>query len=307
MSKAARLREQSARERIAAQQAAAKRSEARRRMIVVATSVLAVIAVAVALVITYNLRSKTPASSATGRGGSYGTVLPASVVSDVTGVPAATLESVGSGSVPSYANSTYSPPPLNPISGSPPLVSNGKPEMLYIGAEFCPYCAAMRWAMAVALSRFGHFTTQLHGIHSSSSDVYPSTPTLTFYKAGYTSPYFVFTPVENETITHAPLQNTTASQQALWQKYDSSDGSVGYPFIDFGNKVVIKAPLYSPGVLSGLSWAQVASQLSNPSSQVAKAIDGTANYISAAICKMTGNADSAVCSSSAVSKLEAGI
>ena len=46
--------------------------------------------------------------------------------------------------------------------------------MLYIGAEFCPYCAAMRWSMAVALSRFGTFTP-LHGIHSSSTDVDPST------------------------------------------------------------------------------------------------------------------------------------
>jgi hypothetical protein len=29
----------------------------------------------------------------------------------------------------------------------------GKPEMLYIGAEFCLYCAELRWPLAVALSR----------------------------------------------------------------------------------------------------------------------------------------------------------
>src|SRR5438874_585634 len=62
-----------------------------------------------------------------------------------------------------------------------PLTKDGKPEVLYIGDEYCPYCAAERWAMAVALSKFGTFTG-LRGIRSSSSDAFPSTPTLTFYK-----------------------------------------------------------------------------------------------------------------------------
>ena len=98
----------------------------------------------------------------------------------------------------------------------------------------------MRWSMAVALSRFGTFSTPLHGIHSSSTDTDPNTPTLTFYKSSYSSPYLTFTPVENEDRNHGALQNTTAAQQALWQKYDSSATGVGYPFIDFGNKYVIK-------------------------------------------------------------------
>ncbi len=94
------------------------------------------------------------------------------------------------------------------------LTSNGKPEMLYIGAEFCPYCAAMRWSMAVALSRFGTLWP-LRGIHSSPTDVFPNTATLTFYKSSYASKYLIFTPVENETVTQAPLQQTTAEQQKI--------------------------------------------------------------------------------------------
>ncbi len=35
----------------------------------------------------------------------------------------------------------------------------GKPEVLFVGAEFCPFCAAERWPLIVALSRFGHFST----------------------------------------------------------------------------------------------------------------------------------------------------
>ena len=47
--------------------------------------------------------------------------------------------------------------------------------MLYIGAEFRPYCAELRWSMAVAY-RFGTFITPLRGIHSSPSDVFPTPP-----------------------------------------------------------------------------------------------------------------------------------
>ena len=212
----------------------------------------------------------------------------------VTSVPASTLDQVGIGSVLSYQ-----PTPIQAISDKP-LTSNGKPEMLYIGAEYCPYCAAMRWSMAVALSRFGTFTTPLHGIHSSSTDVNPNTPTLTFYKSSYSSPYLTFTPVENETVTKAPLQQTTAEQQALWVKYDSTAQGVGYPFIDFGNKYVIKVPSYDPGILAGMTWGQVAAALHDPSSKVAQAVNGTANLITAAICKMTNGQPGSVCTSAGV-------
>jgi len=294
MSKATRIRQQNARERIAAQRAAARRAEIRNQVLIVGGSVLAVIAIVVVIVIYAVNRNP---SSGGGSTSVTGTALPASVLKDVTGVPESTLNTVGIGSVLSYQ-----PSPIVPISGSP-LTSNGKPEMLYIGAEYCPYCGAERWAMTVALSRFGTFSP-LRGIHSSSTDVDPSTPTLTFYKSTYTSPYLVFTPVENETITKTPLQNTTSAQQALWVKYDTTtqDGvtSQGYPFIDFGNKYAVKLPSYDPGTLAGMTWAQVAAALHNPSSKVAQAADGTANFITAAICKMTGGKPGDVCTSAGV-------
>jgi Domain of unknown function (DUF929) len=296
MSKATRIRQQNARERIAAQRAAARRAEIRNQFLIVGGSVLAVIAIVVVIVI-YAVNRNSGSSGSTA--GPTGTALPASVQKDVTTVPASTLNSVGmSSSVLSYTSNT----PIVPISDKP-LTSGGKPEMLYIGAEFCPYCGAERWAMAVALSRFGTFSP-LRGIHSSSSDVDPSTPTLTFYKSTYTSPYLVFTPVENETVTKTPLQNTTSAQQALWVKYDSTneDGveEQGYPFIDFGNKYVIKNPSYDPGVLAKMTWSQVAAALHNPSSAVAQGADGTANLITAAICKMTGGKPGDVCTSAGV-------
>ena len=214
MSKATRLRQQNAREKIAAQRAAARRAEIRRRALWTGSAVVVVIAIVVAFVVikvsgSNNSSGKSSSTSVTG------TVLPTSVQKDITGVPASTLDKVGIGSVPSYmAADEGGAPPITPVSNTP-LTSAGKPEMLYIGAEFCPYCGAERWAMAVALSRFGTFTTPLHGIHSSSTDTDPNTPTLTFYQTKYSSPYLVFTPVEHENISRVLPQHGARGQAIL--------------------------------------------------------------------------------------------
>jgi thiol-disulfide isomerase/thioredoxin len=289
MGKADRNRNESARARIAAQQEAARRAEARRRTLLVGGAVVVVLVIVLAIVL-----SKVLSKSSSPPAGPSAEQLPASVQSDIMTVPTSTLSAVGTGSVPSGS--------LRALTGAP-LTSGGKPEMLYIGAEWCPYCAAERWAMAVALSRFGTFSP-LRGIHSSSSDVYPNTSTLTFYKSTYTSKYLVFTPVESEDVNRNPLQAPTAAQQALWTKYDPPGDT--FPFIDIGNRFLATVT-YNPGVLQGLTWSQIASDLHNPSSAVAKGAVGSANVFTAAICKLTGNAPANVCTTAPVSSLEAGL
>jgi Domain of unknown function (DUF929) len=294
MSKATRIRQQNARQKIAAQREAERRAERRRRLFITGGSVLAVIVIVVAFIVIRSL-NKPSSSAAAGAGGR--TPLPASVSNAVSTVPASALNTVGAGVVPQVVKQ-----PLTAGSGSL-LTSNGKPEMLYIGAEYCPYCAAMRWSMAVALSRFGTLSTPWHGIHSSSSDVFPNTATLTFYKSGYTSKYLTFTPVENTTVTKAPLQNPTAAQNAIWAKYEPDAATRGYPFIDFGNKWVLKGPIYDPAVLKGLTWSQIATAMRDPSSAVSQSVLGAANYMTAAMCKMTSNQPASVCTSPAVTKV----
>jgi thiol-disulfide isomerase/thioredoxin len=294
MGKGTRNRAQSARQRIAEQQAAARRAEKRRQIFLAGGAVVVVVAIVVVFVVIKVTSGGSSGSTASG--GVNGSLLPASVQKNITTVPDSALASVGTGSV-----LTYNSKPISKISGAS-LTADGKPEMLYIGAEFCPYCAAERWSMAIALSKFGTLSP-LHGIHSSSTDTDPSTPTLTFYKTTYTSKYLTFTPVENETVTHAALQSTTSAQQAVWVKY-SPPNQLGYPFISFGNKYLINGPQYDPAVLAGLSWAQVAQQMRDPSSNVAKGVLGSANYITAAICKMTNNQPASVCGTAAVTAME---
>ena len=295
MGKASRTkRNGSARERVAAQRAAARRAEIRNRVFLASGAVVVVIAIVVAFVLVKaNAHSKPGATS----NGPTGAAL-TSVVDKVTTVPASTLDSVGAGSVTGG---------LTPVTG-PPLTQGGKPQVLYIGAEYCPYCAAQRWAMIVALSRFGTFSG-LHTVHSASRDVYPNTPTFTFAGSHYTSKYLSFAPVEETTnvpngpSSYTPLEKPTAAQQALASKYDKQ-GSI--PFIDFGNKYTEVGNMggYTPQALSGKSWAQIAAALSDPSSSIAKAVDGSANYTTAAICKLTNNQPASACTP-AIKALEA--
>jgi len=302
MGKASRTKvDSSRREKIAAQRAAERRAEQRRRILIASGSIIAVIAVVVAFIVV-KANSKPPSGSSSN--GPTGAAL-SSVVSKVTSVPASTLDKVGDGG----GQVTAKP---KAVTGGTPLTANGKPEMLYMGAEYCPFCAAERWSMIVALSRFGTFSG-LSTVHSASvngagtAEPYPNTPTFTFHGSTYTSKYLTFTPVETETNVpdkttggYTTLEKPTSAQQALLAKYDvppyvpaGSNGAI--PFIYFGGKAIISGASYSPQVLAGLSWDKIASDLSNPNSPVAKAINGTANYITAAICKMTGNQPASAC------------
>jgi hypothetical protein len=298
MGKASRTKvDASRREKIAAQREAARRAERRRRMLLAAGSIVVVAAVVLTFVI-IKLNNKPSSSASSASNGPTGSALTA-VVGKVTSVPTSATDAVGDG-----GGAVTGKP--STISGSA-LTANGKPEMLFMGAEYCPYCAAERWAMIVALSRFGTFSG-LTTIHSAAAngngqaEPNPNTPTWTFLHATFTSSYLTFTSVELETNIPDPstggyttLQRPTAAQTALITKYGGANQSI--PFIDFGGKYVISGASYDGSVLAGLSWSTIATDLSNPSSPVAKAIDGTANYITAAICKMTGNQPASACTS----------
>lgn len=215
------------------------------------------------------------------------------ILSQVTGVSDATLESVG---VPSGVT-----PPVA-ISGSA-LTSGGKPEIVYIGGEFCPFCAVERWALIVALSRFGTFQG-LQYMLSSSTDLNANTPTFTFASATYTSSYVAFTPVEEfgRQGESQIIQPLTAAQQSLVSQFDtcaSTGQAGGIPFVDIANKYAVNcgSQFQLPSIAGG-NWTQIASQLDTPTSNVAQLIGGAANTLITAICKVTGGAPSSVCGKS---------
>lgn len=277
---------------------------ASRQYFVVATWVVVAAVLVVAIVL---VTLKVTSSSTSTQTSRPSPLAPSSLVRLVTHVPQSAADAAGI-SGDSSQGLPVSPP--IPVKGQSLLTVNGKPEILYIGAEYCPFCAAERWPMVVALSRFGTFS-HLGITASSTTDVYPGTKTFTFYKSTYTSPYLVFEPVETETVSHAPLQQPTPQQNALISKYDgppytgpASSANTGgaIPFIDLGNQFIVSGASYTPSVLSGESRTTIASELTHPSSIIAKLIVGSANYLTAAICVLTHDQPASACSLPAVIK-----
>jgi hypothetical protein len=215
----------------------------------------------------------------------------ARVITTITSLPASEFDTIGQG----MANNL-----IKPVSGTPLTGSTGKPQVFYYGAEFCPYCAAERWPLIIALSRFGTFSG-LQTTTSSSSDVFPNTPTFTFRSATYISTYIEFRAVETTDRDRNPLQSPTTSEQQLVGRYDAS-GTI--PFVDFGNRYAFTGAMYSPDVIGGMSWQAVADTLKQPDSAQAKAIIGSADLITAAVCKMSSDQPATVCGSATIQDLE---
>jgi hypothetical protein len=262
-----------ARERIAAERAARKRAEARRRMltaIMAVTAVLGVVAALVAVKLTAAparvTASESQASSA--------------IVRQVTTVPAAALTGVSPGQQIT---------PLQKVKTSgPSLTMGGKPAIVFVSEESCPFCAAERWSLAVALSHFGTWS-HLGTTTSSATDVYPDTATLSFRTAQYQSTELTLRTTELTDNAGRPLQAQTQLDTSLINTFDvppyvnSADQSGAVPFLDIANRYILAGAQYDPQVLAGLSAAQIAGQLSHPASPVAQAIDGSARVIIAAI------------------------
>ncbi len=180
------------------------------------------------------------------------------------------------------------------------LLLNGSPEVLYIGADYCPYCAAARWGLVLALLRFGNMSN-LAFMTSNGSDVDPNTPTFTFSNVTYNSKYISFVGREIETRSYQPFQNLTPSESNIFSKFDSAED---IPFIDFANySIQLGAPFEPKTTLDGHTWAQIATYLSNPSTPQSKAVIGTANIYTAYICEVSKNVPP-ICSQPFVKSLQ---
>lgn len=235
------------------------------------------------------------------------------VVHAVTDEPASAFNAVGTRSS------------LEPV--TPPVVIRGqsalsfsvagtdRPGVFYYGAEYCPFCAAERWPLTVALARFGTFSHLGEVASAAQNEQFPSTETLSYYGSSYSSPYLAFRSVEADSSQpnpngsgYEPLQSPDKSEQALLAKYDttryigSASGTFGgsLPFIDFGNKVLVAGASFSPALIQGLSRNQIATALKDPANPVAQGILTAANYLSAAACDADGNRPASVCVSKGV-------
>jgi len=285
---ASKAEERRAKRLVAAEQARRELAarQRRSRLLGVGAIILAVVVV-VAIVVAVGLLHNNE--------GAKTTVASDEVVSAVTSVPAATFDKVGAGDIKTLPSA---------ITGDA-LTADGKPRIVYVGAEYCPFCAAERWSLVAALGRFGTFTG-LGQTASTPKDVYPNTPTLSFHGSSYSSQYISFTGYETEDTNGKQLDTLTSEDSDLVKKYNAppyvgtGDTAGSIPFVALFGSFVSQGASYSPEILKGMSHQQVAQAMQDPETEVARNVDAMANVFSAIICKASDGQPADVCTSSGV-------
>jgi hypothetical protein len=232
------------------------------------------------------------------------TPAPAQIVQLVTNVPASTLNQVGAGELSRAAA-------LNVFKlHAGQLRSHGKPELLTMNLAWCPHCAANSWSLAVALSRFGvltglrvidsgtHYCTLVSGPCAlSPSPCYPHTHGLSFLRARYRSSYLSFAPIVLQDVDGRNVERPTRTQDAALNSFDRQGQT---PAVDIGGAFGFVNSGFSPGMLAHRSWSQIAGSLAQPHNPIARRVDGVANLLTAAICKVTRGHPAGVCKSRGV-------
>jgi hypothetical protein len=253
----------------------------RRRRLTIAIAAVAAILVVVAVLVGVALFGPKQEAAASGP-------LDASVYTKLSTIPVSTFDQVGLGVGVSNPPTTIS---------APPLTADGKPNVLYVGAEYCPFCAAERWPFVVAMTRFGQFANLQATSSGAAPEAYPNTATLSFHGASFTSDVLSFSGVETQTNTNQPLDKLTDDQQKIFSTYNPG-GSI--PFIDYGGKATATGASVDPSLFAGKTQAQIATEIADPTTAIGKAVLGSANVISARLCQLTSNQPATVCTSSGV-------
>ena len=271
-----------------AQQAKAER----RSKLMIAGATVGVVAIVVIALVIAALQGGTDVT------GQSPTALDQATFAKVTSVPAASLDTVGAGA------SDNPPKTID----APALTKDGKPRVLYVGAEYCPYCATERWPLVVALSRFGTWNNLSASFSAPAPEVNPNTATVSFHGATYSSQYVSFTGYETSTNKQTngqwgKLDTLEGEDLALFQKFNAppyvqSSGAI--PWINLGGTSIQAGASYNSAVILNKTQAEIATALADPTTDIAKGVNGAANVLTAQICKSTNQQPTAVCTAPGV-------
>ncbi len=217
------------------------------------------------------------------------------------------------------------------------LQINGKPTVIYLGAISCIFCGENRWAMALALGKFGSFSQLFKGYSSfGDGDLptiywvpahYNSTSTMdlgNFYQSSYinfvsmdyASPITAGFQMQGLSFVLSQVQatNNTAYITAA-QVITKNNNFQGTPYTVWGNLVSPGADAadFGNGTLTNsshipmtyMTHADVFSQLTNPNDKFAWTEYAAADLYIAAACASLNNTAPACSSIPAIKQLEA--
>lgn len=145
-------------------------------------------------------------------------------------------------------------------SASPVFVGK-KASFVYVGGQFCPFCAMQRWAIVMALSHFGNFSSL--GNFTSAED---KVPTYDFSSASYSSAQVDFQSVElynNQYPTYSAYESLTGLASTDYSNY----GTGSIPFICIAGSIYRSGagPSFNLNSFKGQSFSTIQTQVNSKS------------------------------------------
>lgn len=185
------------------------------------------------------------------------------------------------------------------IANQPLKRTSGKSLVFFMGAGFCPFCAAERWSIVNALSKFGKWKGLVETASADHDEKYLNIATFSFAHAEYESDFIEFVGRETADRNFEPLQEIGEKDFEILDTFNP-DQIIPFLLID-GQFMQIGAG-YSSQSLEGMDHAKVRAELANPISQVGKVMKAEINNITALLCKSIGGKAS-ICNSEEIKSL----
>lgn len=189
------------------------------------------------------------------------------------------------------------------VTDEPLKRASGKSLVFFMGAGFCPFCAAERWAIVEALGKFGKWEGLVETTSADHDEKYLNIPTVSFARAKYESEYVEFVGRETADRNFEPLQEL---EEKDYEILDTFNPDQIIPFLLVDGQFMQVGSGYSPQILEGMDHAKVKAELGNPASPVGKAMQAEIDNIAALICKSIGGKAGA-CNSENIKSLVAKI
>ena len=157
----------------------------------------------------------------------------------------------------------------------------GKLSVFFMGAEYCPYCAAERWAIVRSLQKFGQWDGLKQTISAARDEPFLNLPTYDFTKSTYTSPNIEFVAREVKDREFKPLEKLLKTEEKLVRKFNPKKE---IPFLLVGGRFMQIGSGFPPKIFIGHTFRQTETELKKIESEIRKTIDEEANIISALLC-----------------------
>ena len=162
-----------------------------------------------------------------------------------------------------------------------PMMRDGKLFVFFMGAEYCPFCAAERWSIVRGLQKFGQWNGLKQTMSAARDEPFLNLPTYDFTEATYTSSHIEFVARELKNREFKPLQKLQKTEEKLVRKFNPEKE---IPFLLVGGRFMQVGSGFSPKIFIGHTFRQTETELKKIESEIRKTIDAEGNIIAALLC-----------------------